>query len=186
MQRFIVPIAGAALLALTACGDSKVETAKSEKGASVSIDIDKDESKPATASAVAIDGDTDSGKFELSLPGGIEAKVNLPDGIGKEGKFDIDGVGLYPGAVVRSVKVNASAAEAKRAVVQIGFTAPGDAAAVADWYQQQFDAKHRAVTRSGETLSGKTEDGDDFTIALASAGAGRSSGILTITDAKSG
>ena len=108
----------------------------------------------------------------------------MPEGLGDASKIDIDGVGLYPGAKVRSVKVNASDTATKRAVVQIGFTAPGDAAAVADWYQQQFDAKTMKVTRNGETLTGKTEDGDDFTVALTAAGAGQANGLVTLVNAK--
>jgi uncharacterized glyoxalase superfamily protein PhnB len=66
--------------------------------------------------------------------------------------------------------------------VKIGFSAPADAAAVADWYQQQFEAKKIAVARSGETLTGTTRDGDQFTLALQSAGAGAAKGQLTIID----
>ena len=164
-----------ASLTLAACSDSKVETETPDN--KVSIDSD--------AKATATDGE--SSKLELNLPGGIEAKINLPEGLGESGKFDIDGIGLYPGAVVRSVKVNASeAAATKRAEVQIGFSAPADAAVVADWYQQAFEAKNRAVTRSGETLSGKDADGDDFTIVLTGAGAGKAKGLVTIVDAAKG
>ena len=180
----VLIVAAVSLMALAACGDNKVETAKAEKGASVSIAIDGNEAKTTEATA---ESDTESGKIELSLPGGIEAKGKLPEGLGNDGDFDIDGVGLYPGARVGSVKVNASdAAAMKRAVVRIGFTAPGDAAAVADWYQQQFDAKAIKVSRRGETLSGKTEDGNDFTIALTGAGAGSAKGLVTIVNAAKG
>lgn len=187
MQTPALFLATTALLALAACNDSKVETAKADTGSKVSIAIDGDGDKTEARTDVTINGDTDTGKFELKLPGGIEAKVNLPDGIGEHGKFDIDGVGLYPGAKVRSVNVNASdARETRTAVVKIGFAAPADAAAVADWYQQQFDAKHKMVARRGETLSGTTDDGDAFTLVLDAAGTGASKGLLTITDSKHG
>lgn len=179
-------LAATALLALAACSDSKVETEKADAGSKVSIAVDGN-SESDTRSDVTVNADTDTGKFELKLPGGIEAKVNLPEGIGEHGKFDIDGVGLYPGAKVRGVNVNASdTKDSKQAVVKISFSAPADAAAVADWYQQQFEAKHKTVTRSGETLSGSTDDGDAFTIALDAAGTGASKGLLTIIDSKDG
>ncbi|MBC7505995.1 MAG: hypothetical protein H7267_09780 [Sandarakinorhabdus sp.] len=186
MLRFAFVLAAASLLALSSCSDNKVKTADDKAGSSVHISIDSDDSKTASATARTIPGDSDGNKFELSLPGGIEAKVKLPERLSEGGKFDIDGVGLYPGAKVRSVKVNASNAGTKRAVVEIGFSAPGDAAAVADWYQQQFDAKSMKVTRSGETLSGKNDDGNDFTIALTSSGAGTAKGLVTIIDADKG
>lgn len=184
-------VAAVALLGLAGCSDNNVETEKADKGTKVSISIDGTEADGAAAMAdasadVNIAGDTETGKMEIKLPGGLEAKVNIPEGMANNAKFDIDGVGLYPGAKVGSIKVIATKkqADGKKghdATVNIGFTAPADAAAVADWYQQQFDAKKVAVRRSGETLSGKTDDGDDFTLALSSAAKG-SSGLLTIRD----
>jgi hypothetical protein len=67
-------------------------------------------------------------------------------------------------------------------VVNIGFSAPADAAAVADWYEKQFAEKRVAVTRSGETLTGKTDKGNDFRLALTPDAKG-AKGQLTITDA---
>ncbi len=193
MKMLPLVLAGAGLLALAACGDSKVETAEADtsadKGVSISIDAKDDSSATAAASeaggAVNIDADTDTGKFDLKLPGGIEANVSVPGGMIDKTDFDIDGVGLYPGAKVGAVNVKALAGKESgqgSATVRIGFSAPADAAAVADWYQQQFEAKKIAVTRKGETLSGKTEDGDDFTLALVQAGAGAAKGELTIVD----
>jgi hypothetical protein len=185
MSKRALGVAATVLLALSACSDSKVETEKADSGSKVSIAIDGSGDKTAASTEVTIDGDTETGKFELKLPGGIEAKVNLPEGVGENGTFDIDGVGLYPGARVQGVNVNASDTKTTRqAVVKITFSAPSDAAAVADWYQQQFDAKQKAVTRKGETLSGTTDDGDAFTIALNAAGTGASKGLLTIIDGK--
>lgn len=184
MSKSVLFLATATLLALAACSDSKVETEKADTGSKVSIAIDS-KGETETRTDVTVNADTDTGKFELKLPGGIEAKVNLPEGIGEHGKFDIDGVGLYPGAKVRGVNVNASdTKDSKQAVVKISFSAPADAAAVADWYQQQFDAKQKTVKRNGETLSGTTDDGDAFTIALDAAGTGASKGLLTIIDSK--
>lgn len=175
------PLIAAALLALTACSD-KAETEK-PAGTAVSVSVDGDESD----AIVDIQGDSETGKMEISLPGGFASKVNVPGGLTDKTKFDIDGVGLYPGAKVGSIKVNAvkrdsDAGKSHTATVKIGFTAPADAAAVADWYQQQFDAKKIAVSRSGETLTGKTEDGDDFTLALTQAASG-ANGVLTLIDA---
>jgi hypothetical protein len=185
--------AAAALLSLSGCGETKVETEKAEKGTKVSISIDGSDADAAaamsdTSADVNIAGDTETGKMEIKLPGGLEAKVDIPEGMAKNAKFDIGGVGLYPGAKVGSVKVNATerkheGAGRHSAVVNIGFTAPADAAAVADWYQQQFEAKKVTVRRTGETLAGKTADGDDFNLALVPAATG-SSGVLTILDTK--
>lgn len=184
-------LAAVVLFSLSACSKHEPEA---EKGTKVSISIDGDAADNAVAmadkdAAVNIVGNTDTGRMEIKLPGGFEAKVNVPEGVVNKAKFDIDGVGLYPGAKIGSVKVQAfehkvdHSRDTKSAVVNIGFSAPADAAAVADWYQQQFEAKKLAVTRKGETLSGKTADGDAFTLAMTRAAAGGTSGLLTIRNA---
>ena len=120
MSRSILLLAAVATMALGACSESKVETAKSH-----GVSIDTDTGTTASATHITIDGDTDSDKLAVRLPGGIEAKVNLPGGMVNVGRFDIDGVGLYPGAKVHSVDVNAAdAARTDSAVLKIGFAAP--------------------------------------------------------------
>jgi ABC-type glycerol-3-phosphate transport system substrate-binding protein len=176
-------LAGVALLALAACSDSKVETAKPDKEVEISVNADGDSA--AEEGSVNIDVDSTTGKFDLKMPGGIEANVTVPGGMIDKTDFDIDGVGLYPGAKVGAVNVKALTGKGDAsgsATVKIGFSAPADAAAVADWYQQQFEAKKIAVTRKGETLSGKTQDGEDFTLTLVQSGAGAAKGELTIID----
>lgn len=189
MKTLPLALAGAGLLALAACGDdSTVETAEPSKDVSVAVasaSADAADAKAEGEGMVNIEGDSESGNFELKLPGGVEAKVKVPGGMIDKSDFDIDGVGLYPGAKVGAVNVKALAGKGEgqgSATVKIGFAAPADAAAVADWYQQQFEAKKVAVTRRGETLRGKTEDGDDFTLALVQNGTGAAKGELTIID----
>lgn len=182
MKLLPVALAGVAVLTLAACSESKVETAEPQK--EVSISLDGEDS--AEQGAVNIDANSETGRVEVKLPGGIEANVKVPGGdMMHKTDFDIDGVGLYPGAKVGSVNVKALSGKGDAkgsATVKIGFSAPADAAAVADWYQQQFEAKKVAVSRSGETLTGTTEDGEDFTLAMTAAGAGASKGELTLVD----
>lgn len=174
MREMLMTIAGAALLATTACDIEKAPAADTPHSVSIAIDA---------GGETSASGDRTPGKVEITLPGGIAAKVDVPGGIEKGGKFDVGGVGLYPGAKVGSVKVNAgTAVTSQTATVEFGFSAPGDAAAVADWYQREFDAKGTTATRRGESLSGTTRDGDSFTIAMEPAGTGTSRGLVTITD----
>ena len=181
MTRMPLFLVATAALALAGCGN-KAETETPEKTTKVSIDINNNEDAPREG-VVNIDGDTESGKFEIKLSGGLEAKVKIPEGMAGKSKFDIDGVGLYPGAKIGSIKVRAiDKGGDSHATVEMGFAAPADAAAVADWYEQQFAAKKVTVARSGDTLTGKTRDGDNFTLALAAAETGKAKGTLTIVN----
>ncbi|GGE19747.1 hypothetical protein GCM10011529_27910 [Polymorphobacter glacialis] len=163
----LVVAALSGVLLFSACSkDEKTETAKAETGQSGAL--------------VDIQGDSGTGAIAVKMPGGIEANIKIPENIVGDTEVDIDGVGLYPGAAVRGV--NAHIGEGPgRATVTISFASAADAAVVADWYQQQFAEKKVTAKRSGETLSGKTEDGDDFTLAMAPADAG-SLGKLTIVN----
>lgn len=172
MNNLLTSISAAAALATTGCDVEKPPSAEAPRSVSIAID--------SGGEASAGSGKT-SGKVEITLPGGIGAKIDLPDGLEKGEQMDIAGVGLYPGGKLSTVKVDARTAGAtKTAKVEFGFSAPGDAAAVADWYQQQFEANGTKVTRQGETLSGTAEDGDRFTLAMLPAGKGASRGQVTI------
>lgn len=180
LKPVMVVMLAAVILVLPACGNDSAEA--DGKGNSLRVSIDGEDTAGGDAT-VDIAGDADSGKLELKLPGGLEIKTAMPKGVMHGSDFDIEGVGLYPGAKVASVNVNARAGKDNgNAVVKLGFSSPGDAAAVADWYEQQFAAKKVAVTRNGETFSGKTDDGDDFTLAMTPADGG-TRGLLTIIDA---
>ena len=136
---------------------------------------------------VTIVESSDPGKLAIKLPGGFEAKLPMPDSIADGNKFDIDGVGLYPGARVDTINVNADKKDdpsGDKAVVVLGFAAPASAETVAGWYEGQFQAKDIAVRRKGTLLTGKTDDGDDFALLLTDIAAGRAKGQLTIHDRK--
>ena len=152
-------------LALAACGES---TPEAESNVTTEVKIDSHSDR--------------KGEMELKLPGGFEAKIPLPKGAGDKSDFDIDGVGLYPGARVSTVNVRAGEGPA---VVTISFAAPGSAPEVAQWYERELLANDVVVKRTGEMLVGRTEDGDDFTLEITQALAG-STGLLTITDAAKG
>lgn len=172
MDKLLITAALGAALATTACEVEKAPAADAPRSVSIVIN-----------SGDKTGGGKTSGQVEVSLPDGIAAKLGLPVGPQNGEKLNVAGVGLYPGARLSAVKVDArTRADAQTARVEFGFSAPGDAAAVADWYQQQFEAKGNKVTRQGETLSGIAADGDRFTLAMAPAGTGASRGLVTITD----
>lgn len=180
-----------ALLAILLCGvavaacDARREQAEAAPEAAVAIQIDEKDAAELGKSSVSLRADMESGEVEMKLPGGIEGKVNLPEGLEPDARFDLDGVGRYPGATLTSVNVNAGRdGDGKRGVVVLGFAAPGSADAVADWYEQALAGKGRNPRRDGTTITARTRDGDTMVLAIRDGDGGKARGIITITSRK--
>ena len=193
MKTILVGGAAAAMLALYFGADNFFESDDADPDAgkakvNVVIDGDsKDIGRLSTDVDVAIVAASDPGKLAIKLPGGFEAKLPMPDSITDDSKFDIDGVGLYPGARVDTINVDADRkgdASGDKAVVVLGFAAPASAETVAGWYERQFQARNISVNRKGTLLTGKTDDGNGFALLLSDVAGGKARGQLTIHDRK--
>lgn len=175
-------------VAVAACNANRKDAVEDKRGQGVTVDAAWDGDKGAAAIAdagVNIQADMEKGRVELKLPGGIGGTVNLPAGLESDAKFDLDGLGRYPGAKLTSVNVQASGKDGDgKGVVVLGFTAPGSAAQVADWYAGKLSDRGRTPSRSGNTLTGTTEDGDAMVIAVEDGEGGKARGRITITDRK--
>lgn len=142
--------------------------------------------KGDVADPKASDGDvqfranTESGEMELSLPGGIKGKMRLPEAIDKNTRFDLEGIGRYPGAKLVSVDVAGSPSTGGRVI--LGFSAPGSADTVADWYETALKNRGRSVARTGNTITGATESGDPMVIAVEDGPGDIARGRIIITD----
>jgi hypothetical protein len=144
---------------------------------------DRNRNDKADGVEMEIHADTESGELNLKLPGGLEGRVKLPEGLEPDAKFDLDGVGRYPGATLSKVDVSAGGNKADRhRRVVLGFSAPGSADQVASWYEKAFAADGRAVTRAGTTLTGRTSEGNDLVMVISDGSSGRAQGRITITD----
>ncbi len=169
----LIFVASAACLALTGCDRHD----DGKQGTTVTVNAKDDD-----GSDVAIKADGATGRIAMDV-GGFKANVKLPKMMLDESDFDIDGVDLYPGSKVATVDVNADErGGSDRAMIKVGFTSPADPATVRKWFMKAFADKSRTVAATAQGLSGKTEDGDDFTMAFAPAGAGQTSGTVTIED----
>lgn len=162
-------IALALLGAAALAGCTSQDKAKDEKSPGVEVNIGN---KPG-----------ESGDVSIKVPG-FETKFNLPGAVLNHSDFNIEGVGMYPGAALSSFNVNA--ADRNADTVTIGFTAPDAPAKVAGWYAEQFAGKSVAVTRTGDSIAGKSEDGDDFRIELTPVDGGGSAGKIVVVDADAG
>ena len=162
-------------LTLSACSKDGDE---SGKGSGVSIDF-SDDSKP-DAEKIKIGGEKDS-KFSIKADG-FSMDVDLPSITIDSEDFDMNNVDLYPGSQITSFNIEDAKGEGGR--VKIGFKAPASADTLADWYAEQLSGKDFEVARDGTTLSGKTDEGDPFSLALTDVASKQSRGVLEFTENK--
>lgn len=173
-------------VAIAACDANRQEKVESGTTAEITLE-DNDDSRAGGRAddGINIKADMESGEVELKLPGGMEGKVKIPDGLEPDAKFNLDGLGRYPGAKLAKVDVQASGKDGDgRGQVVLGFTAPGTATQVADWYASALAKDGRPASRSGNTLTGATKDGDRMVIAVDDGETGVARGRITITDRK--
>ncbi|HMO77493.1 MAG TPA: hypothetical protein PKD99_14515 [Sphingopyxis sp.] len=164
---FLIP----PMMLLAACGPEEKKDAPD-----VSINAGNEKG------GVRITTGEDGGRVRIDADG-VKIDMKIPDfvKVDAQGDFDIDGVKLYPGSSVTSVDVDATRNKgAKKATVKLGFTSPAAPRAAADWMAGEFAKKAIKVTRSGDTLTGKDKDGDDFTITFGPDGANSKGEVLIV------
>lgn len=115
-------------VAVAACNANRKEQVEAEKTAQITVDSSDASERESNIAGVNIKADMESGEVELKLPGGLQGKVRIPAGLEAGTKFDLDGLGRYPGAMLSSVNVQASGKDGDgKGKVVLGFTAPGTA-----------------------------------------------------------
>jgi len=124
----------------------------------------------------------ENGQVTYNLPF-ASGQVKLPEGTMSHGDLDIDGVKMIPGATITGFNLDAGD---KGGTVHFSFKAPGSADSVRTYFVDQFKAKGVEAAAAGNTVSGKTKDGNPFVIAIDPAAQG-SQGTITIqSDHKTG
>ncbi|MEH6826736.1 hypothetical protein [Parasphingorhabdus sp.] len=163
-------------LALSACSKVKDDSAD---GSGLSIDF-SDDSKP-DAEKIKIGGGEEDSKFSIKADG-FSMEVDLPSITLDSDDFDMNNVDLYPGSQITSFDIEDAKGEGGK--VQISFKAPASADKLADWYAGQLSGKDFEVARDGTNLSGKTDEGDPFSLALTEISAKQSKGVLEFSESK--
>ena len=107
-----------------------------------------------------------------------EGKLKVPGGLVGHSDFDIDGVKLMPGSTVTGFSVFA---RDEGSIVNMAFTAPAPPAAVEAYFVDQFRQKGVNAALSGNTVTGKSKDGNPFTITVTPSGSS-SQGKIEIHD----
>ena len=118
---------------------------------------------------------SENGQVTFNVPF-ASGQVKLPEGAMNHSDFDIDGVKMMPGATVTGFSVFAAD---KGATVHFAFKAPASPDEVRSYFLDQFKAKGVEAAVAGNAVSGKTKDGDAFTIDVEPAAQG-SQGKITI------
>lgn len=162
-------------LALSAC--SKVEDGSSD-GSGMSIDF-SDDSK-SDGEKIKIGGGEDS-KFSIKADG-FSMEVDLPNITLDSDDFDMNDVDLYPGSRVTSFDIQDKDGQGGK--VKISFKAPADVEKLASWYETRLTANDFEVARDGTNLTGKTEDGDPFSLVLTELSGNESKGVLEFSERK--
>jgi hypothetical protein len=176
MHRFlIIPLAA---LALVGCGSSADD---GSSGTDISIDAVSDEGTPIKASS---DGKT--GEVAINVPG-FKANIAMPKVKLDADNFDIDGVKLYPGSKVISMKVDqvmrsTGSNDNKRGSVRIGFDAPATPDVVKTWFLKELKGNDKfTVSPTASGFAGTNEDGDPFTLDLRPGITGHTTGSMVIS-----
>ena len=123
---FLIP----PILLLAACGQEKKPTDETE----ISINADGDGGK------IQVSSGKDGGKLKVNGDG-VNIDLDIPDlgemDLGSD--FDIDGVDLYPGSVIKTMNVDAvRKAGNKVSTVKAGFESPTDAKTLTDWFEAEM------------------------------------------------
>ncbi len=123
--------------------------------------------------------EAETARFELSTPL-FNTQVALPADVLGGADFDMNGVPLPPGSTVRGVVINSDAAPGKPTLT-LRFASPEPPAKVRDWLLPRLREVGYRVEPAGTGLSGTTDEGKLFRLALAPAEAG-SAGTIELGD----
>ena len=151
---------------LAACGDGD--------GTSISI------------TARSADGDatiaTDAnGRLSIKAPG-FDGSIQLPKINISAEDFDVNGVQLPPGSVIRGLDVNADdrAGSADSDTVTLRFESPVALAEAQRWFRDNMAERNFEVQPRGTGFAGKTDEGDAFAVDLTADGAERTRGVMVV------
>lgn len=122
---------------------------------------------------VSINAD-EGGNISFNLPI-AQGQVKVPGGFMHNGNVDIDGVKLPPGSSVTGFNMDA---HGQGATVNMSFTATPSPDEVRSYFVDQFKKQGVEAAIAGDSVTGKSKDGSDFTIQVSQAGGGSQGKIV--------
>lgn len=172
----------AALVALSACDASvsmKSDGEETEAASEASDDVhisfssDGEDSEGEGKGRSAISFDIEGFSLDIDVP---EINLDASD-------VDVNDADLYPGSKLTGIDIRASDRKGSdEANVVLSFDAPAAPDAVADWFEKRFEEENFDIGRTGNRLTGKTDEGDDLTLDIEAAGTDKSKGRLVIRE----
>ena len=167
-------IALAALpLALSAC--TKVSD-EGEDGFEMSVDLGDEDGE---ISKIKIGGDGEEANFSIKADG-FAFDIDIPAIELDSDDFDLNNVALYPGTKITGLNVEDM--DDGGGKVSLSFVAPTSADKLATWYETKMKAEHFVVAKSGNSLSGTTDEGDPFSLELNEKSAEETAGTLEFSE----
>ena len=118
---------------------------------------------------------SENGRMSFKLPF-AKGEIQIPHAVFENGQFDIDGVKMVPAGRVHGFNMDAGEGGA---TVHLDFSAPKSPQEVRSYFFEQFRQKGDPVSQSANGLSGKSRDGDTFSISVGPAAEG-SAGTIVI------
>ncbi len=165
------------LLAVTAAALTLSSCTKTDgEGDSFKMSIDMNDD----SDDVKKSGDKEAGKFSIKAEG-FALDVDLPSFTLDSDDFDLNNVALYPGTKVTALNVEDTDGEGGK--VTVSFVSPTGSDKLIDWFEEKMTAEDFVVAKSGNTLSGKTDEGDPFHLELTEDSKSKTSGKLTFLEA---
>lgn len=117
----------------------------------------------------------ENGQVAFNFPFG-NGNIKLPSSVMQNGQFDIDGVRMIPGGTMNGFHLNSVNGVSN---VNMNFSAPQSPDEVRGYFLDQFNKKGVEAALAGDAVTGRSKDGDPFTIHVTPA-AGGSRGSIEV------
>lgn len=164
-------------LTLSACSAS--DEGKGDDGFEMSIDVDGEGGdKP---DSIKIGGEGEDSKLSIKTDG-FSMDVDLPQISIDSDDFDLNNVSLYPGTKVTGLNVEDKDGQGGKVI--LSFDAPSNAKDLVSWFEEKMTDENFVVEKDGNTLSGKTDEGDAFLLELTEKAKAKTSGKLQFSESK--
>lgn len=126
--------------------------------------------------------DGNSGEVSINAPG-FSGKFSLPKMKLGAGDFSLNGVKLYPGSTITTMNIAANEGKDGKddsGKVRVVFDSPAAPEKVLEYFADKLGKADFKLTAAGKGLKGTDDENKPFTLEVAPAADGHSTGIITV------